>query len=298
MNNLHLTYEEECRSIIENHNLTTVYQPIVSLNEAAVFGLEALTRGPINSELHFPIKLFSIAEQLNLLYPLEKCARESAIAKVHPHRKNQEKLFLNLSARVIHDPTFTPGQTIEMVQAHGLEPKDIVFEITERHAIDDFATFRKALNHYRNQGFQIAVDDAGAGYSSALAISELAPEYIKIDRGLIDGVSTSSVKESILEAFVTIAKRMNSYVIAEGIETTADLAKVIELGFDYGQGYLFARPGNPVQPVPLSVSDSIKQYHAQKNDKPIAVLASPAQTFSITTSLEAVKTFFSNKQIF
>src|SRR5690606_7735348 len=154
----------------------------------------------------------------------------------------RQKLFINIPSHIMSDPRFTPGQTLKKLQMHGLHPNNIVFEITERSSIEDFSAAKAVLNHYRNQGYQIAIDDAGAGYSSLQAIAELQPDYIKVDRSLIHNIHREKVKEYILETFVTFAGKLNIRLIAEGIQQFEDLNKLIRMGIHFGQGYLLGYP--------------------------------------------------------
>lgn len=285
---------DEFRQILYEKNITSIYQPIVSLADGLPFGYEALTRGPKNSYFHSPINLFHFAESQDLLFPIEKMARESAIKNCSSFMKNNEKLFLNFSPKIINDPSFSPGITAALLKKYGFSPNDVVFEITERQAIHDFKTFRKALNHYRDQGFLIAIDDAGAGYSSAQAISELAPDFIKIDRSIVDGVHNSDVKEKILEAFVSIAIKCNSKVIVEGIEYEEDLIKAYELGADYAQGFLLARPDNPIQSInPIAVDCILKCLNTTPKYQ-ISNLALPVKTVNINGYSQKVTEYFMN----
>ncbi|MBE4909406.1 EAL domain-containing protein [Bacillus luteolus] len=258
----------EFRDILKNKAIKILFQPIVCLQNGEIHGYEALSRGPENSEFHYPSSLFSFAEREGFLYPLEKVAREQALYQ-SKHLLDNQKLFINLTPQVIHDPHFTPGHTISLLEQYQMNPENIVFEITERSAITDFQAFKVVLNHYRAQGFKIAIDDAGAGYSSLQAISELEPDYIKVDRSLISGVDKNEVKKNILEAFVMFAKKMNSKVLAEGIETFEELEKVKELGIDFGQGYYLARPNNPVPPFPRDIKEFLRSDKNKK--KPIYV---------------------------
>lgn len=241
---------KEFKNIIETRNINILFQPIVSLSEGRNYGFEALSRGPRNSAFYSPEVLFPFAAQEGCLYTLEKMARELAIKESKGIIQN-EKLFINMSAQAIYQSNYTPGNTVSLLQQYHLSPSDIVFEITERSAIHDFLSFRKVLSHYRSQGFQIAVDDAGAGYSSLQAISELEPDYIKVDKSLIHGINESRIKKNILESFTMFAKKMNSKVIAEGIETPEELKMVKDLGIDLGQGFFLARPENPVSSISL-----------------------------------------------
>lgn len=244
-NDLHSIHQKEFQEILQQQRIDTLFQPVISLSTGAISGYEALTRGPEGSYFYTPINLFQFAELENSLYSLEKIARERALFKGAPLISSTQKIFINMSSHVIYDPMFTPGITLSLVEAAGLTPKNIVFEITERNAIDDFEAFQKAIAHYRNQGFMIAVDDAGAGYASLQAILELKPDYIKVDRSLIQNIEQNKVKENMLESFVNFALKMNSKVIAEGIETTAELERVIRLGVHFGQGFFLARPHFP-----------------------------------------------------
>lgn len=218
-----------------------MYQPIVCLTTSTIFGHEALTRGPTGSPFASPLKLFDFAQQDGSLYFLDKLAREKAIqgsATMNP----EQKLFINIPSHIMHHPEFTPGQTLKVLESVGLQPDHIVFEITERSSIEDFTTAKQVLEHYRRQGYQVAIDDAGAGYSSLQAIAEIQPDYIKVDRSLVHDIHKDRVKEYILETFVTFASKMNIRIIAEGIEQEADLEKLMRMGVHYAQGYLLGKP--------------------------------------------------------
>lgn len=245
-------------SILAEKTVHTLFQPIVSLQNGHIHGYEALSRGPVGTSFYSPVHLFSFAEKEGCLYRLEKLARELAIQNATPLLSHDEKIFINISAQVIYDPNFTPGHTISLLSEYNLSPEQIVFEITERSAIHDFAAFREVLYHYRQQGFKIAIDDAGAGYSSLQAISELTPDYIKVDRSLIQHIDQKEVKQSILEAFVTFAQKTNAQLIAEGIETKEELKQVISLGIDYAQGFIFGRPSYPPEQLPYDVVQTIR----------------------------------------
>lgn len=238
---------EELKKILVNKNIRSVFQPIVSLKTGKIFGYEALTRGPENSSLHMPGVLFPLAEKAGLLYLLENIARQTAIT-TFAAENNDFKLFINLNANVINDPNFSGGITKALLEQFGMEPRNIVWEITERSSINDFDSFRRALEHYRSQGYRIAIDDAGAGYSSLQTIAEIHPDFIKMDMSLINGISKSPIKKALMETFVTFAGKINSSLIAEGIETEDDLMEIYRMGVQYAQGFFLARPEYPPLP--------------------------------------------------
>ncbi|WP_391560439.1 EAL domain-containing protein [Robertmurraya sp.] len=270
-----LEIRKEFQTLLAKKQLRTVFQPIIDLTTGSTLGFEGLTRGPIQSRFQSPLQLFKYAEEYGSLYTLEKIARELAFENSSTILSKDEKLFINLSPQVIYDPSFTPGHTVSLLKQYKLSPQNIVFEITERSAIEDFSAFTKVLYHYRDQGFQIAVDDAGAGYSSLQAISEIQPDYIKVDRSLISKIHENNVKKHILDAFVTFAKKMDSIIIAEGIELEEELDAVIQLGIDCGQGYYISRPNFPVAELDETLIEKIRRTHTQLNKnrtlKPVIV---------------------------
>lgn len=288
----------EFTDILVQGAISTVYQPVVDLKTGSVFGYEALTRGPAESAFASPLELFGFAEETDHIYALEKLARERALANLGELPPGV-RLFLNINPRVVNDPEFSPGQALELVTAQGLTPRSVVFELTERTAIRDFGAFRHALQHHRHQGFLVAIDDAGAGYSSLQAIAELAPDYIKIDRSLIHGLEASPVKRALLETFVTLAGKINSRLIAEGIETPTELALLVELGVGYGQGYLLGRPAFPVPAVSadaLAILGSTRRRAALARSGPQAGNAKETcRTVSPDTLTREVAAYFEGK---
>nr|WP_253944761.1 EAL domain-containing protein [Paenibacillus sp. NEAU-GSW1] len=230
--------------LIEQRSVDPVYQPIISLQgeERIIFGYEALTRCRTNKWFDGPLQLFTFAEQEGMVYALDRLARERSIDGCDGMQQTQ-KLFINVPAHIMDDPSFSPGQTMSLLNKRKLSPHNVVFEITERSSIEDFGAAKKVLEHYRKQGYQIAIDDVGAGYSSLQSIIELRPDYIKVDRSIIDRIDEDEVKAHILHTLVQLALKLNIAIIAEGIEREEELAAVKEIGVHFAQGYLLGRPG-------------------------------------------------------
>jgi len=233
--------------ILREDSLYPVYQPIFALRGGGVFGYEALTRIRDSEWFKGPQPLFAFAEEANESYRLDRLTREKAIASCAGLGKGQ-KLFINVMAHLMDDPRFTPGCTLRLLEECGLSPDNVVFELTERSSIEDFAACKKMLAHYRSQGYKIAIDDVGAGYSSLQSIVELHPDYIKIDRSLVSGIHLDEMKEQVMGTFVGFASRMGIQVVAEGIECEEELDKVRGMGVDYAQGFLLGKPS--AFPVP------------------------------------------------
>lgn len=238
-NDWELRYELD--QLIAESRIRSVYQPIVKLVDGQVFGYEALTRCPKDSLFEGPFSLFQFAEQQNQAFALDRLARETAI-RYSPALGSTQKIFINVTMGIMNDPHFVSGQTLRWLTERGILPGQVVFELTERSSIDDFEAAKKILAHYRRQGYEIAIDDAGAGYSSLQSIVELNPDYIKVDRSLVSMVDKDKMKKQMLMTFVRFAKKMNIRLVAEGIERPEELNLLRAMGFDYGQGYLLGRP--------------------------------------------------------
>ncbi len=235
------------QQILAQGDLTTLFQPIVSLSERRVLGYEALSRGPSNSSLHSPLTLFAAARQANRLTELEMLCRKSACQRFS--RQNlQGKLFLNVSPDTLIAPGHKPGCTLALLEQAGIPPSEVVIELTEQTPTDDFVLLDNALRHYREMGFSIALDDLGAGYSSLRLWSELRPDFVKIDRYFIENIHQDRVKREFVESILNIAGASQARVIAEGIELQEELQVLIDMGVDLVQGYLLGRPQETPRP--------------------------------------------------
>lgn len=284
----------EFNQIIASRNITSVYQPIVSLRDAAVLGFEALTRGPKDSPFFSPLELFGYAESHGELYSLDRMAREKAIEGCSGLNQDQ-RVFINIPAQIIHDPQFEPGATMQILRRFGINPHNVVLEITERSSIEDFDTAKQVLQHYRNQGYQIAIDDAGAGYSSLQAIAELKPDFIKVDRSLIQDIHLDKMKETLLEVFVSFARKMSIRIIAEGIESWEELKKLSQMGVHYGQGFLLGRPAPGLSSLPESIASQVEwinRIQGTESVMQIGHLSVPIQGFPHETHISEVADYF------
>ncbi len=229
------------QQILRSGELSSLFQPIVSLSEQRILGYEALSRGPSNSPLHAPLTLFAVARHAGRLSELEMACRQSA-CKAFSAQSLEGKLFLNVSPESLLEPSHQPGRTLQLLQAFGIPPSQVVIELTEHAPTEYFALLDTALHHYRAMGFSIALDDLGAGYSSLRLWSELRPDYVKIDRHFIDGIHLDPVKREFVGSILKMAQASRAQVIAEGIELAEELTVLAEMGVDLVQGYLLSRP--------------------------------------------------------
>lgn len=221
-------------------NIQTLYQPIVNIRTQTLIGWESLTRGPVNTELNSPVRLFECAESLGHLFQLETLCRTNAIK--HANLPEGAKLFINISPNIFTDPKFREGETRRLLDKYNLSPGQIVFEITENQAIRDFYTFKQVIDYYRNQGYQIAIDDTGAGYSGLVTLLEVKPDFIKIDMSLVRNIHLNATKQRIVSAIESIGREIGALVIGEGVENDEERQTLEKCGVQFGQGYLFGKP--------------------------------------------------------
>lgn len=231
----------ELQSILQQRALQPLFQPIFSLVDAEIIGFEALIRGPSDSPLHSPIQLFKTAVACRKLEPLEMLCRELSI-KAFAVSGVAGKLFLNVNPLILLTSDHPSGLTKSMLQAAGLDPARVVIEISEQYQVEDAALLIKAVHHYRELGFSIAIDDLGSGFSGLKLWSELQPDIVKIDRYFISDVHRDPTKRAFVQNIIRLAKATGSQIVAEGIETEEELLLCRELGADLAQGYLLGRP--------------------------------------------------------
>ncbi len=229
----------ELRDIIRRKRITTLFQPIVRARESTVFGYEILTRGPSNSSFRNSDMLFSFAREAKLAWALEAIALEGALRRLRQVDFADRKFLLNLEAEMFGESEF---RIHEMVSFFAEHRGHFVLELTERAAIEDYAQFREMLNEFRDKGIEVAIDDAGSGYASLEAIASLAPDYLKITKGLVSTLAEEPIKQDLVRMLVDLAGKINAKTIAEGIETQEEYETCRELGIDLLQGYYLAHP--------------------------------------------------------
>lgn len=278
---------EKFFSVLDEKKIKTVFQPIVSLRDGSIYGYEALTRGPEDSILHYPGILFELAQKYGMLWELELLCRTKAIETAH-NLDARIKLFLNVNPNVINDAKFKQGFTKEYLNSFSMNPEDIVFEITENEAVNNVSDFKRVIQNYKSQNYQIAIDDAGAGYSGLNLISDVRPHFIKLDMNLIRDVDKNVTKQSLVKSLAEFASLSHTFLIAEGIETENELLKLIDVGIHFGQGFFIQEPSPSIVPIREEALNAIVEANNKKNhywgnrlpDVYIGNLCSPSKTIS------------------
>lgn len=249
---------KELQKIVKNNALDTFFQPILNLHSGETIGYEALNRPAVTNEFPNTEMFYDFVGQSNQVFLFECFCRNISLKrymdrlKGHLHKK-QSLLFINIHPHVLLDPNYHSGETLQLLSDLGIEPKQVVFELTEKSAVTDFPLFEKVLSNYRTQGFRIAIDDVGSGYNSLKTLIYLKPEFIKLDKSLIQNIDQRIEQQQLVELILDYAKLSSTEIIAEGIERHEDLAFLMEQGVHYGQGYALGKPHQEVKPgrIPL-----------------------------------------------
>jgi EAL domain-containing protein (putative c-di-GMP-specific phosphodiesterase class I) len=226
-------------AILGERLLLTAFQPICALPSGNVVGVEALTRF-VTDDGATADHWFNEAEAAGLGADLEFAALHSALAAAQQLPPNVY-VALNLSPATCLDPRL-PG----LLQQSQLSLDRIVLELTERFEVGDFAPLVQTLEPLRRSGLRIAVDNAGSGLFLPRHVMHLHPDIIKLDRTLIAGIEDSIGQRALAASMVAFARQIDADLVAEGIETQAELTAVTALGITAGQGFFLGRPS--VQP--------------------------------------------------
>jgi EAL domain-containing protein (putative c-di-GMP-specific phosphodiesterase class I) len=222
----------ELSTLIEKGALTAHFQPIVNMKNNTIYGYESLARGVSDDgNLIYPDTLFRWGREGNMLFYLDRACRETSL-KTAAVKNISSKVFINFIPTAIYDPQHCLQSTVKWAKQLDFDPKNIIFEVIESDYVSDLDHLKKILDFYKSQGFMVALDDVGSGYSSLNMIAKLLPDIVKIDRDIIDHIDTNSVNQSIFRAIVQIAKDNNIIVLAEGIERAEEANFCAQEGAD------------------------------------------------------------------
>ncbi|WP_024954201.1 EAL domain-containing protein [Sulfurospirillum arcachonense] len=220
------------------------FQPIVNIHSGKMYGLEALIRNYESDEFHSIDSVFDTAYSENVLYKLDMILRQKAIEKFANYEFAKDlKLFYNLDNRITSMPDFSSGKTIDVMDMFDLDKANICFELSEKHQAGAFTGIdHLVLNIYKQQGYKMAIDDFGVGFSGLQMLYRSEPDIIKIDRFFISDIDTNKKKKLFVNSIVEMSQAMGIYVVAEGVETLKEYEECKRLGCNMIQGYFVAKP--------------------------------------------------------
>jgi EAL domain-containing protein (putative c-di-GMP-specific phosphodiesterase class I) len=228
---------------LEQGRITSHFHPIVHVGDTSrIFAHEALLRGngPDGEPLE-PLSILQLAREAGLMAELDLAACRSAIREAALLDANVT-VFINFSPGMMEDAEGCLRATVAAIDAAGLEHDRFVFEVIEADRIEDAAHLKRVLDSYRRDGFRVALDDLGAGWSTLTLVHRLRPDFIKLDRELIRQVHRDPVKDLIASKLLEIGRGLGIRTIVEGVEHRAELQWARARGADFVQGFLIARP--------------------------------------------------------
>jgi len=249
---------QELRHALQAGELSMHYQPIVNLITTEIVGFEALMRWQHPEKGWIPPSMFiPLAEMSDLILELGSFALHEAIAAASTWeftgiQSAQPYVTVNLSARQFHNSELVP-MIEKALGSNGLAPERLTIEITESVTLLDIAETLSVIEQLDRMGIGIALDDFGTGYSSLSYLALLHPRIIKIDRSFVSPVDESVQNDALLETIVSLGNKLDMTMLAEGIETSAQLERLRHLNCELGQGYLFS-PAVPASEVATMIS--------------------------------------------
>ncbi len=242
-----LQLETDLRRAIERQELRLHYQPILSLATEKLIGFEALVRWqhPIEG-LIFPSRFITLAEETGLIMPIGYWVLREACSQMqswlsHLPADYPLMISVNLSSKQLAHPNLIE-QVDQILTETGLPPSRLKLEITESMVLENTEAAQKTLHQLKERQIQLSMDDFGTGYSSLNYLHRLPIDVLKIDRSFINEMDKSEESLELVKAIVSIAHSLKMDVVAEGIETRAQLQQLQTLNCKFGQGYLFSRP--------------------------------------------------------
>ncbi|MFL5946673.1 MAG: EAL domain-containing protein [Gaiellaceae bacterium] len=238
------TREGRVRKAIDSEGaLGVVFQPICDLATGKTVGAEALARFHL-APARPPDRWFAEAGEVGLRRELELTALDHALGQLSELPRG---LFLSVNI----SPATLRGASLRRA-LRSVEARRVVIEVTEHMPVEDYDALNDAIDRVRALGVRLAIDDAGAGFASLRHILRLAPDFVKLDRTLIDGIERDRSHQALAAGLISFANKIDATIVAEGIERDAQLRALRELGVSRGQGFLLARPAPlPLQPVVL-----------------------------------------------
>ncbi len=241
---IHLGTLSAINDLILGNKLQSHYQPIYSIADGSVFGFEALARLGPNAPFSNLAEMFQAAQATGSLAALDIHCMLTALhcLEASVHSLSQSYLFLNSCPETLMNPDVSFAFVSEKLEQLALPPERVILEITEESVVSNYELFRNSLNYLRQQGFKIAIDDFGSGYAGLKMLSTIEPDFLKIDRHFIANIDQAIIKFNLVDAIATACNRIGIHIVAEGIERTEELEIIQDLGIEYLQGFLFARP--------------------------------------------------------
>jgi EAL domain-containing protein (putative c-di-GMP-specific phosphodiesterase class I) len=230
-------------ALLQDFRLLTYFQPIVDCGSPdRLFAHECLTRGlDGDGSLVPPDRLFNAARATGQILELDRAARLKAIDTV-ARLDISQTVFININPHSILEPSECVEGALKAVLDRQLDPRQFVFEVVESDQIGENPQLQTTLEHYREAGFRVALDDVGAGYNSLNLLASIKPDFVKIDRGLVQGIEQDRYKAHVAAKLLELSRDLGVRSVVEGIETESQWHWSRDHGADFAQGFYFGKP--------------------------------------------------------
>lgn len=240
-----MTMEKRMGEAFENNEFSLLYQPKVDIKTQKIIGFEALLRwqDSVSGEQYSPADFIPIAESSGLILKLGFWVLEQVLKQLDEWRSLPfiAPIAVNVSAQQIHQKNLAT-QVLKLVEKYQIKGEWLELELTENVTMDNSDLVIKNLNEIRSEGIKISIDDFGTGYSNLAYLTKFPLDTLKIDKSFIQDIDVQPDKKKITRAIIDMAKNLQLNLIAEGIETVAELEIVKGFNVEQAQGYLFDKP--------------------------------------------------------
>jgi EAL domain-containing protein (putative c-di-GMP-specific phosphodiesterase class I) len=254
----------ELKELMQTEKVQTLFQPILSLQKGSTIGFEVLNRPKKTKTFPTTEQFYDFVGKSSEVFKIEHFLRNLSFERFaeqvnHSGEYMNHLVFVNIQAQILGDPTFQSGTTLDLLAKYNLSPFQIILELTEKEAILNYNKFESIIDHYRQQGFRVALDDVGTGYNSFQTLIRVKPEFIKLDKSLIRNIDKHPEQQRLAELLLDFALQVDTSIIAEGIETLSELKYLKDIGIHMGQGYALGMPKtellNGCCPLPHSMKE-------------------------------------------
>lgn len=276
-----------------DNEITIKYAPIISLLDGSLYGYEAI---PFTSYRGVKLDLnvfYASAIQSGKLFDEDRRFREAAI-RGFPSKTGDVKLFLPVPAQIVYDPRLYPGSTLRRIEAAGLRAEHVVLMLIGGEE-EEGVTIRAALSHYRTQGFRIALTGITPTRSSLRRMVELHPDYVQMNVGWVNKAAIDSVEDSLLQGLISLTRKEQIVLIADGVDREELLPALISSGMNYGQGKWMGMTQSHFSEVSSHVRNRIRtevNRHYQGASGSLAELLAPVKLFNRDTLVSEISRNF------
>ncbi|MDX1635290.1 MAG: EAL domain-containing protein [Marinobacter sp.] len=225
---------------------TFAFQPIVDITDQSVYAHEALVRGPEGESA------WSVLSRVNAKnrYTFDQICRVKAV-KLAARLGMDTYLSINFLPNAVYQAETCIRTTLAAAKTYEFDTNKLIFELTEGEELAEAEHLVSIIEAYKQMGFQVAIDDFGAGYSRLNVMMASPPNILKVDMALIRNIDREPNKQAVVNGIITMMEQLGGRIVAEGVETVAEFAWLRARGITLYQGYLFARPGFETLPAPV-----------------------------------------------